>query len=508
MDIIGLRAPARTSRRFKRRGTDGVEIKPQDADSQFLAANLTSSSCAASTSGRRSRSRDVHEPKPVGLGPVTQIRPSHRTGYVFKRTRATGSPAPRRSRASAYQETAFERSALLAIKSGRSTDAQHSLRTSSPCTRPRIRRTTNRVLLDGPRTDLATFDDRPTRQPRPRAAIRMRSRSDVSKSASTAIAPRRRARPQRDLPQWVTDTKIKAQAQGARGLQPGWVRRADDDNASSYQRQQLIDTKGIVLRHPRDLGMVGLGASLRIITKNCRRSGSTANTSSSQTTTPGRPAAFARRTTTLALQKRLAGLAVRRLLREPLAERVIESGEDGRRPATWSTRRKQARPVISTSEDRAQPDRSARPRDEARGAWLRTMPVVPRSSARVVLHNRPSTSGSRRREATPARSSRRSPDKRRLFTRIVRRQGRGPDHPQVEHVRRDEEQSCAAGHTRVRLPHALADRAENLLRVRLWVGSPSTSMPAAADARRSRRRVLKRLSSSQLASHPGRARPP
>ena len=146
----------------------------------------------------------------------------------------------------------------------------------------------------------------------------------------------------------MTDPTIKAQASALATYNPDGAKKLLTDNGFTYNGSQLLDPKGNPVSFQIHVisGWSDWVASLQIITKNLQAIGIDATTQARarlQHVVPGR---LQHEGADAALAERLAGLAVRVLLREPAPERDDPlRARTQRRPATGSTSRMPARPA-------------------------------------------------------------------------------------------------------------------------------------------------------------------
>ena len=252
-------------------------------------------------------------------------------------------------------------------------------------------------------------------------------RNTVSKLGEYGYAPPTDAIGLNGLfPQWVTDPTREGAGEALATYNPTAAKKLLTDNGFTYKGNKLIDPKGNPVKLDIHVisGWSDWVASNQIITKNLQGDRHRLERrSSSPTGTRGIPNAFAHEEPDAALAERLAGLAVRVLQREPVAElRSSRRARTRRRPGNWAhTYDATATALLNQWKVTLDPDEAARDRDAAREDLPRAACRSSRSSSgrggRPTARST-STASTRRRTSTATRSSRTFPDNILSFTRI------------------------------------------------------------------------------------------
>ena len=180
---------------------------------------------------------------------------------------------------------------------------------------------------------------------------RPQARSGSSVSTATSRRPTRSGSSGL-FPQWVTDTAVKAQAKTMATYNPAAAKKMLTDAGFTYKGSSLIDPKGDAVKLDIHVisGWSDWVASNQIITKNLRDIGIDSQVAARARLGRLVPERVRDEEPDAALAGRLARLAVRVLLLEPVAERVHPLGAGRRdRPATGSTSPTPRRRRCSTS---------------------------------------------------------------------------------------------------------------------------------------------------------------
>ena len=212
------------------------------------------------------------------------------------------------------------------------------------------------------------------------------SRSTATRSGSSASTATSR-RPTRSASagssrSWVTDKSVKALAKSMATYDPAAAKKTLTDAGFTYKGSTADRPEGQrrQARHPRDLGLVGLG---RLEPDHHEEPAGDRHRLERRSSRPrlGRlvPERVLDEEPDAALAGRLARLAVRLLLREPLAERVhpVRAGRDAR-PATGSTSRHDRRRRCSTSgRGRSTSKKQQQIATKLEKIFLQQLPIIP-----------------------------------------------------------------------------------------------------------------------------------
>ena len=268
MDLIGLTGPARTSPRSSRPGRTRVAINAEDAG---LAVHRGEPEPAVRRPAAHlvegERPRDLDEPEPGRLGPVHADHPLHVAGLrPGKNPNYWQAGAPKipcleyvqasveRRRAAADPERPGRLDAQLRPERREGVRSRRTRRTTTPSTRrPRTR---SRSIFDTTQYPYSLVAV-------PQGAQPWRSTATtVSKLGEYGYAPPTDAI---GLTASSRSGSTRRERQGAgeaaRDLQPDGGEEAADRQRLHLQGQQADRPEGQPgqLRHPRDLGLVGLG---------------------------------------------------------------------------------------------------------------------------------------------------------------------------------------------------------------------------------------------------------
>ena len=155
------------------------------------------------------------------------------------------------------------------------------------------------------------------------------NRDDVSKLGEYGYAPPTDAIGLGGIfPSWVTDPGIKAEAKRLATYNPAAAKKLLTDSGFTYNGSKLIDPKGNPVSFEVHViaGWSDWVASLQIITKNLQDVGINATTQARARLELLVPERVRHEGADAALAGRLAGLAVRVLLRQPAPERPHRVG--------------------------------------------------------------------------------------------------------------------------------------------------------------------------------------
>ena len=329
MDRVGLTGAGNNIASVKARGPYKVIVRLKTPDSQFVAATINRLFVVPQHVW--SKVNDVanfRNTRPVGSGPFNRVTRFTAQSYVFGKNPRYWRKGMPKVACLEYVQASSNDAALALIQSGQ-VDWTHNFvpnvekayTAKDPKHFHAFYATTAYPISLTLDTSKYPYSLAPFRK----ALSRAIDRKLVSKLGEYGYAPPTDAIGLNGLfPKWVTDKKVKARSKTMSTYSPSVARSILTGAGFRYNNGRLIDPRGDAVELDIHViaGWSDWVASNQIITRNLRDIGIDSNVELEPDWGAWQPGAYATKFPTLLWQARFAGLPVRVLLLEPLAERL------------------------------------------------------------------------------------------------------------------------------------------------------------------------------------------
>jgi len=265
MDIIGVTRKGMNIKSIRQTSRDTVAINLRAVDSQFIASNLTLQFVAPKHIWSKVADPSTfRNPNPVGSGPFTQFGRFTTQDFVLNKNPTYWKKGAPKIPCLEYLGAASNDAALLLIQSGKVDWTHNFVQNVESTYEAKDKAHFHSFYATTSYPISLTFDT--SQYPYSLVAFRQAlsmaiDRNTVSKLGEYGYAPPADGVGLNGIfPQWVTDPSVKAEAKRLATYNPNGAKKLLQDSGFTYKGDKhRPEGQSRVVRHPRHLGLVGLG---------------------------------------------------------------------------------------------------------------------------------------------------------------------------------------------------------------------------------------------------------